>query len=597
MSFATVRWLWLLLAIPPLLLLEWRAVRRAEGSLRRLVGERRDHVLLSERLPGQRRLGVLLRIAALALLVIGAAGPEWGRQVVRRSASGSDVVLLMDVSASMDARDVPPSRLEEARREALAVLDRLEGSRVGVVAFAGDAVRLCPLTLDRGAVRLVLESVTTSSVSEPGTDLGRGLRMAMKVLPGGRRTEQVIVVWTDGEDLEHGATSAVEELARSGYRVLAVGVGTPAGDVIPVLDDQGRAVDVKREEGGGAVRSRLDEPLLRTLARRTRGAYFSASRPGGELPRLIGALGGVARSARGSRLVEQPVPRFPWFAALAAALIALEIGRAHRRSGLPGERFAPAKASPASAGGKDRRGRRGRTAKDARRAATAAAWLLILVLARPAAGQSDWARGDRAFKSERFAAAESLYTRRAANGAPPALRVNLATARALSGKGANAESLLANLTSAGGVAGHTAGYNLGTLQAKRGDFEHAIASLRKALESDPNDRDARYNYELALRRQQQQKSPGQPPPSPSPSQPSPQQPKPSAGGASPNPPPNAPPAPQTNAPEAQQPPPPPGSMDRRTAEQLLGSLSELERLEQQRLRKVRVVRERRGRDW
>src|SRR5262249_13702934 len=86
------------------------------------------------------------------------AGAEWGAELGRGAASGSDVVFRIDVSASMDARDVPPSRIEEARREALSLLERLGGSRVGVVAFAGDAVRLCPLTLDRGAVRLVIES-------------------------------------------------------------------------------------------------------------------------------------------------------------------------------------------------------------------------------------------------------------------------------------------------------------------------------------------------------------------------------------------------------------------------------------------------------
>ncbi|MBI3539236.1 MAG: VWA domain-containing protein, partial [Candidatus Eisenbacteria bacterium] len=350
MSFAAAHWLRLLLAIPPLLLLEWRARRRADAALRRLVGERAEHALLSERRPGQHRLGLLLRTGALAALIVGASGPEWGREVVMRTASGSDVVFLMDVSASMDARDVPPSRLEEARREALAVLDRLAGSRVGIVAFAGDAVRLCPLTLDRGAARLVLESITTASVSEPGTDLGRGLRTAMNVLPGGRRTEQVIVLWTDGEDLEHGAGGGVDALARGGFHVLAVGVGTPAGDVIPVLDDQGRAVDVKRDESGSAVHSRLDEGLLRTLARRTRGAYFAASRPGGELPRLLGALGGVARSARGSRLTEQPVPRFPWFAALAALLLAIELARAHRRAGIAGVRDAARESGADEAG-------------------------------------------------------------------------------------------------------------------------------------------------------------------------------------------------------------------------------------------------------
>jgi Ca-activated chloride channel family protein len=107
---------------------------------------------------------------------------------------------VIDVSASMDVRDVAPSRIEEARREAMAVLDRLEGSRVGIVAFSGDAVRLCPLTLDRDAVRLTLEGLGSSSVSEPGTDLGKALRLATRLMPAGRREEQAVVLWTDGED-------------------------------------------------------------------------------------------------------------------------------------------------------------------------------------------------------------------------------------------------------------------------------------------------------------------------------------------------------------------------------------------------------------
>ncbi|HEY6867636.1 MAG TPA: VWA domain-containing protein, partial [Candidatus Eisenbacteria bacterium] len=331
MSLSDPRWLWAFAVLPLLALLEWRALRRARARTTRLVGPRAPHALLAQVAPGRRGTGAVLTLAALACLIAGAAGPEWGREVVRRAATGSDLVLVIDVSASMDTRDVPPSRLDEARREALAVLDRVGGGRVGIVAFAGDAVRLCPLTLDLGAARLTLEAISSGSVSEPGTDLGRALRVAERVMPSGRREEQAIVLWTDGEDLEQGARGMIGELAANGIRVFAVGVGTAAGDVVPVLDDQGRATDVKRDAQGMAVRSRLDEDLLRTIAQRTRGAYFSASRPGGELPRLLSAVGGLARGSHGTRLSERAVARFPLFAALGAGLLLVDRVRARRR--------------------------------------------------------------------------------------------------------------------------------------------------------------------------------------------------------------------------------------------------------------------------
>ncbi|MFI5370059.1 MAG: VWA domain-containing protein [Candidatus Eisenbacteria bacterium] len=409
MSFSDPRWLWALLALPVLALLEWRAAHRARARLARLAGARESSVLLMQRLPGQRRLGLVLRLGALAALAVGAAGPEWGTELTRRVSSGSDVVLVMDVSASMDARDVAPSRLEEARREALAVLDRLQGSKVGVVAFAGDAIRMCPLTLDRGAARLVIESLTTGSVSEPGTDIGRALRTAAQMLPEGRRSEQAIVLWTDGEDLEGGARAALDEVTSKGLRVYAVGVGTPAGDVVPVLDDEGRAVDIKRDSDGGPVHSRLDEDLLRELARRSRGGYFAASQAGGETARLVATLSQLARGSRGERLVERAVPRFPWFAGAAALLLALDRVRRHRRGEGRGS---------------------GREAAGAARAAALVALLAAALAPRAGMAQSAWARGDRAFRDGQWRAADSLYTLRSLHRASGSLGVDLGTARA-----------------------------------------------------------------------------------------------------------------------------------------------------------------------
>jgi Ca-activated chloride channel family protein len=573
MTFSDPGWLRWLVAVPLLLLLEWRAGRVVARMIVRLVGMRRDHTLLSQRRPRERLVGTALRVSVLTLLVLGAARPEWGREVVRRGATGSDVVIVMDVSASMDARDVAPSRLAEARREALALLDRLGGSRIAVVVFAGDAVRLCPLTLDRAAARLTIESLSSGSVSQPGTDIGRALRMALRVLPAARREEQVMVLWTDGEDLEQGARLAIEDLARAEVRVFAVGLGTPAGDVIPVLDGEGHATDVKRDENGDMVRSRLDANLLRTLARRTRGAYFTASRPGGELPRLLAALGTVARAGKGQRLVERAVARFPLFAALAVLLLAVDRVRTRRRREADGEEA---------------------LLHSGRHAAAAGVLALLLLPASEARAQSAWARGDRAFRAGRYAQAESLYARRLGRGDVPAVRVNRATARALKGEVEEAAKELEGLAGRDDRSGREAGYNFGTLLGERREYAPALRALRRVLEREPQDEDARWNYEVLARREQEERqraSQRQERPEP----------RPAGGGgqaARQQPPPaSTPPLPAPSGPPEQPRPGGGSSMSRAQAERLLSALQELARVEQQRQRRVQAVRERQGRDW
>jgi Ca-activated chloride channel family protein len=569
-TFPDPRWLLALAVVPVLWLFELAARRRAGRGLARLLGERPDSVLRAQVLAGSRRTGTLLRLGAVTALIVGAAGPEWGREVVRRASNGSDVVLVLDASASMDTRDVAPSRLEEARREALAALDRLEGSRVGVVAFAGDASRLCPLTLDRSAARLTLESLSSASVSTPGTDLGRALRMAARVIPPGRRDEQAIVLWTDGEDLERGARAALDEIAVSGVRIFAVGVGTPSGGEVPVLDDQGRAVDVKREPGGGPVVSRLDESLLRTVARRTHGGYFSASRPGGELPRLLASLGALARSARGTRLSERPVARFRIFAIVAILLLTLDLLRARRRREAESEAGAPLHSE---------------------RGTAAAVALLLLLVPGLARAQSEWARGDRAFRAGEWAAAESLYARRLRHGAPEEVRVNLATARAKAGQSDRAERELSALAGRETRAGRAAGYNLGTLLGGRGELERALAALRSALRSDPGDEDARWNYEVLLRERQRREEQKSPKPEAK------RQPAGSGGGTPPPPVAAQKPPPAGGAPQPQPATGPQGTMSRAQAERLLDALAELERSQVGRQRKVRMTDEKRGKDW
>ena len=602
-----------LLLLVPLALLEWRALGRANRAVKLLLGQRPLPGLLLQLLPKQRVTALALRLSAVALLGLGAAGPQWGREAVRRQSQGSEVVFVVDVSASMETKDVPPSRMEEARHEAEALLGHLAGNRVGVVAFAGDAVRLCPLTLDQAAVRLTLQTIGPGTVSEPGTDLGKALRAGLKLLPAGHRDEQAMVVWTDGEDLEGHAREALSEVKSAGLRVLTVGVGTPAGDVIPISDVAGVTVDMKRDEHGEVVRSRLDEPLLRDIARATHGGYFAGSRSGGELLRLATALGSLARSRQGTRLVERPVARFPIFAMLASGALLAFLAAPKRR--IVRRSAALTSARPRRAAAAARTGGSAATpqapavpappgAAAATTSSAAAAVLALLVLLPGSArGQSAWARGDAAFRKGNYVRAESLYARRARLPSPPsALLANLAAARAQHAPIDSVENQLMRLASRPDRAGVMSGYNLGTLLGRRGDVDQALAELRRTIERDPSDPDARWNYEW-LRRQKDEASKSQ---SPKPNDSKPddkQQPKPQdskAGQGSQAPPDQPPPSgSQSQSPQAQA-PPAPGTqqpMTRKQAEELLGSLGDLERLERKNGRQSHSPQQKRGKDW
>lgn len=329
--FAEPRWLWLAVAGPLLLIaLQRYAAWARRNQLAAIASPRFLADLTRSHSPGRRALKDGLLVAAVALLGLALARPQWGLREIAAQTLGEDVVFVVDCSRSMLAADVSPNRLERAKRAALEFVRRDGSGRVGLVAFAGQAFLQCPLTFDRGAFEDALRGLDERSIPVPGTDLGRALDEAFRAMEKADR-RKVVVLITDGEDLEKSGVQTAEALAKQGIVTFAVGVGTATGGEIHTVNAQGQ-VDLLRDNRGQVIRSRLDEGTLNGIAQATGGRYFALGELGEGLAKVRLALTSSDAGSGGGPVRRLGVDRYevPIAALLAVLVVESLIGTRRR---------------------------------------------------------------------------------------------------------------------------------------------------------------------------------------------------------------------------------------------------------------------------
>jgi Ca-activated chloride channel family protein len=272
--FAEPRWLWLAVLGPLALLTLFRYTALArQRQLAQLATAHFLAELTRSHSPMRRLIKEALLLLAVAGVGLALARPQWGEQQLDSTRLlGEDVVFALDCSRSMLAADVSPNRLERAKIAILDFVQRHGQGRVGLVAFSGQAFLQCPLTFDYNAFEEALSAVDDTTIAVGGTDVGRALYEAYQAMDKKSR-RKIVLLLTDGEDLEKGGVRTAEKLAEQGAVVYTIGVGTPAGAEIRVINEQG-VPELVRDTNGEVVRSRLDEPTLRSIAQATHGAYF-----------------------------------------------------------------------------------------------------------------------------------------------------------------------------------------------------------------------------------------------------------------------------------------------------------------------------------
>jgi len=317
MRFGDPRLLWLLLIVPVAILayvLGFQRRRRVLAQLGELPLIRRMTAEVS--VPRKMvRAGFL--VGALGLSALALARPQAGGRAKLSRQRGMDIIVALDFSKSMLAKDVFPSRLERAKRELERLMDHLAGDRVGLVAFAGETLGYPPTT-DYAAVKLFWRDLSPWDIPVGGTALGRAIRAGTDVLKNLRTKQgsqeeqavalgqrsQVILLLTDGEDTESEPLEAAEEASKLGVKIFTVGIGSRSGELIPTYDEHGGVTGYMKDNDGKYVTSRLGEDMLIKIAQKTGGEYLHADAKQFGVEQLQTALANLKRTENEARVVK-----------------------------------------------------------------------------------------------------------------------------------------------------------------------------------------------------------------------------------------------------------------------------------------------------
>jgi Ca-activated chloride channel family protein len=270
-----------------------------------------------------RRWRNVLQLLVLGLLILALARPQWGSEVRQIDQEGLQVMVALDVSQSMLAQDIKPNRLERAKLEIADLMKQLNGDEIGLVLFSGASFIQVPLTSDYYTALSYLDSADPSVISRPGTVIGDAIRTAMHGFDPALSSQKVLIVMTDGEDHETDPLAAAQDVADEDVLIYTIGFGTPEGEPIPVLDQNGAVVDYKRDQNGEIVLSKLDESTLQSIAQTGNGQYYRASADGSELQSLLGEIDGLQKDQLQSRVETRHIERYQIFLALALVLLVI----------------------------------------------------------------------------------------------------------------------------------------------------------------------------------------------------------------------------------------------------------------------------------
>ncbi|WP_366185546.1 VWA domain-containing protein [Flavobacterium ovatum] len=270
----------------------------------------------------------VLKLIVIALaflgLILGLVNPKIGTKMETVKREGIDIVFAMDVSKSMLAEDIAPSRLEKSKQLVSQIISQLGNDRIGIVAYAGSAFPVLPITTDYSVAKMFLQSMSPDMVSSKGTSLDEAIKLSATYFDDKSKTSKLLILISDGEDHSDGALAAAEEANKQGMRIITIGVGTEKGATIP-LKRNGVVESYQRDKNGEVVVTKLNQKSLETIAKTTKGGYINGNNTKEVMEYIKNTLDNIQKTEFEATQMADFQSQFQWFLGFAFVLLFADI--------------------------------------------------------------------------------------------------------------------------------------------------------------------------------------------------------------------------------------------------------------------------------
>ena len=479
--FESPIYLYLLIVIPLLIVVRWLMVRQQKRRLRRFG----DPELVRQLMPDVSRLRPAVKfwllLGALALLIVMLARPQMGTKISHEKRTGIETIICMDISNSMLAEDVAPSRLDRSKMMVENLVDHFTNDKIGLIVFAGDAFVQLPITSDYVSAKMFLSSISPAMMATQGTDIAAAINMASHSFTQQEGVGKAIIVITDGEDHEGGAMEAAKDAREKGMNTYVLGVGSPNGAPIPMGNG-----DYLKDNTGQTVMTGLNEEMCRQLADAGGGAYIHVENNSRAQEQLDNELDKLAKKEISSTIYSDYDEQFQAVGIIVLLLLIVEICILEIKNPLL------------------------KNVSLFKRSRKAAALVLLLLVAAGAQAQSDRQlvrQGNKQFRKGNAADAEVSYRKAVEkNQRNPQANYNLGNALMQQRKDSLATAQLetAAKLETNPLRRAQAYHNIGVICQQHKMYGEAIEAYKEALRNNPADDETRYNLELCKRQQKQQ---------------------------------------------------------------------------------------------